>query len=199
MPWSSYTLLLSGTGERQLEFRIGIGGERFRLASTSDIPLNQWVHVAGIFDGTTMRLYINGQLNNTLSASGVIQDTPNPIYVGGSQFWPRAFDGKLDEIRVYNDALTDTDIFNSYSTSNSRIGNNEVKIRNSVEQLKTVDVLAYPNPLALGSELTIRLPENITEKELLDLHVIDIQGKILTKIELSSSYMIDNNSSIKLK
>jgi hypothetical protein len=49
MPWSSYTLLLSGTGERQLEFRIGIGGERFRLASTSDIPLNQWVHVAGIF------------------------------------------------------------------------------------------------------------------------------------------------------
>jgi hypothetical protein len=115
MPWSSYTLLLSGTGERQLEFRIGIGGERFRLASTTDIPLNQWVHVAGTYDGTTMRLYINGQLNNSLAASGVIQDTPNPIYVGGSQFWPRFFDGKIDEVRIYNASLDAQEIEDIYN------------------------------------------------------------------------------------
>ena len=85
------------------------------MASTTDIPLSQWVHVAGTYDGVQMRIYIDGQLNNTLPVTGVIQDTPNPIIVGTSQFWPRAFDGKIDEVKVYNRSLSADEVAGLYN------------------------------------------------------------------------------------
>ncbi len=110
-PYSSYTMLLSGAGRRKLEFRAGIDGRRTRVASNADIPLRQWTHVAATYDGTKVTLYINGKIDKTYTnISGPIQDIDNPVLIGASQFYTRFFDGKIDDVKIYNRALSSSEI-----------------------------------------------------------------------------------------
>jgi hypothetical protein len=74
-----------------------------RIYSNTQIPLNQWVHVAGCRDGNNLLLYIDGQLVAYGQKSGNVPPLNNQIYVGrrwdnyGSQpFFP----GYIDDLRV---------------------------------------------------------------------------------------------------
>lgn len=104
-PFSSYSMLLGDTDNDRLQFRIAIDNKRHILSSESQIPLNQWVHVASTFDGAFMKVYIDGALDASLEVAGAIRANANPVYIGGSQFYDRLFDGKIDEAKVYKGAL----------------------------------------------------------------------------------------------
>jgi hypothetical protein len=81
---------------------------------TSMLPLNAWSHVAATFDGSALRLYVNGTLVNTLSLPGSLMTTAGPLRIGGNApsipFGGQFFNGAIDEIRVYNRALSQADI-----------------------------------------------------------------------------------------
>jgi PKD repeat protein len=84
------------------------------LFSPSALQAGVWQHVAATYDGTNMRLYINGQLaaeRATPIRSLFANDRPLLIgagYVGGSPL--RYFSGSIDEPAVYNRALTAAEI-----------------------------------------------------------------------------------------
>jgi hypothetical protein len=110
-PYSVYTLLMSGDGERKLEFRPVLDNQRKRIPSNADIPLNQWIHVAATFDGRQVVLYINGDIDKTEQHAGMMLENDEPVYLGASQFWdPRFFDGLMDEAALFNAALSEDDI-----------------------------------------------------------------------------------------
>jgi uncharacterized repeat protein (TIGR01451 family) len=82
------------------------------LDSSVALIRDQWNHVMGTFDGTTMRLYINGVAEPTqLSVTGGACLSTAPITVGS---WQRAdwsrFDGALDEITIYGAALSGSEV-----------------------------------------------------------------------------------------
>ena len=79
-------------------------------------PLNTWTHVALTYDGATLRLYVNGSQAATRAATGAIQTTTNPLWIGGNQPYGEYFQGLIDEARVYNRALTQTEIQNDMDT-----------------------------------------------------------------------------------
>jgi hypothetical protein len=116
-PYSIYSLLLSGSGEKYLDFRLGINNQRKTLSGTTAIELNTWTHVVASYDGANMKLFVNGVLTDTIAASGNIQDNNNPVYIGGSQFYPRFFSGSLDDVRIYNRALSQEEIQDLAMTS----------------------------------------------------------------------------------
>ena len=62
------------------------------------------------YDGTALRLYVNGVLVGTDSASGSIQTSTSPLWIGGNQPYGEHFAGTIDEARVYNRALSVTEI-----------------------------------------------------------------------------------------
>ena len=64
----------------------------------------QWTHIAGVYDGQMLLLYINGQLVASTAASGRLQDSDRPISIGNHPSW-NAFKGSIDEVRLYNVAL----------------------------------------------------------------------------------------------
>ncbi len=73
-------------------------------------PVNTWTHVALTYDGSTMRLFVNGTQVASTAASGTIQATDNPLWIGGNNPYGEYFTGLIDDVRVYNRALTQADI-----------------------------------------------------------------------------------------
>jgi glucose/arabinose dehydrogenase len=120
-PYSIYTLNMgtAGTflaGEDHVQFRVGLEGQnRVLLESQQAVALDTWTHVAATFDGSVMRIFINGAVDTSLAAVGVLRKNNEPLYVGGSGFYPRFFDGSIDDIRVYPRALSLSQVGMLYS------------------------------------------------------------------------------------
>jgi PKD repeat protein len=76
------------------------------LSGTSALPLNTWSHVAGTYDGNTMRLYVNGVLVSSTAQTGNISTSLGSLMIGGNPSAPgKGWVGKIDEVRIYNRAL----------------------------------------------------------------------------------------------
>jgi hypothetical protein len=76
-------------------------------------PLNQWTHIAITYDNGVIKTYANGSLVHTYSGSGFIGDqypSQNDFRIGGRQLNPQLFQGRIDEVRVYNRALSAREI-----------------------------------------------------------------------------------------
>ena len=70
------------------------------------LPLNAWSHLVGTFDGSALRLYVNGVLVATSAAAGPLNSGSGPVFVGrlGQNLYP--FQGSLDEVAVFSGALS---------------------------------------------------------------------------------------------
>lgn len=78
---------------------------------TFDTPLNisQWHNVATVYDGNNLKLYLNGVLVATQAASGSIAADASLLTLGKNPIAnTEYFKGKIDEVRVFNIALTDS-------------------------------------------------------------------------------------------
>jgi uncharacterized protein DUF4082/concanavalin A-like lectin/glucanase superfamily protein/Big-like domain-containing protein/fibronectin type III domain protein len=79
-------------------------------AAAAQVPLNTWTHLAATYDGTTLRLYVNGAEVNSVSLAGPIVASDGPLRVGGNAIFGEYFRGRIDEIRIYNRAVTESEI-----------------------------------------------------------------------------------------
>jgi hypothetical protein len=91
-----------------LNFFIKTGGTIQNLTVTSVLSSNKWLHVAGTWDGTTMRLYLNGKEIATSTPSGSLNSSDGTVKISDSG--DDEFHGMMDEIRVWNDARTVNEI-----------------------------------------------------------------------------------------
>jgi hypothetical protein len=88
-----------------------------RAFGTSTIPSGQWTHIAGTWDGTTLRAYVNGTQEGTASLSGTLIASTQPLRVGWA---PGAgFTGRLDEVRLYGRAISAPELVVDISTQMS--------------------------------------------------------------------------------
>ncbi|MGC8989851.1 MAG: LamG-like jellyroll fold domain-containing protein, partial [Verrucomicrobiia bacterium] len=87
----------------------------FGVVATSE-PLTRgtWYHIAGVFGDGTLRIYLNGQLGAVQTIGGVLQDlglnTPDRVLIGATRSGIFGWRGWLDEIAIYDRALTQTQI-----------------------------------------------------------------------------------------
>ena len=96
------------TGDRP-QFVMNTGALARKLTATSTLAANTWYHLAATYDGAAMRLYINGVLNASLNASTT--PTANAAFSFGRTYAnSRCLDGSIDEVRVWQRALTAAEI-----------------------------------------------------------------------------------------
>ena len=94
---------------------VNIGGYQEVFSGTS-LPTNTWSHVAATWDGTTLRLYVNGVQVGSRAVAGTLSTTSNPLRIGGDATWGEYFAGTIDEVRVYNRALSAAEIQTDMNT-----------------------------------------------------------------------------------
>ena len=86
------------------------------LYGTAALTANTWTHLAATYDGTTMRLYVNGAQVTSQPQTGSIATSGNPLQIGGDSIYGQYFAGMIDEVRVYNQALTAAEIQTDMNT-----------------------------------------------------------------------------------
>ena len=75
-----------------------------QLVDIGSSGLNQWIHVAGTYNGSIMKLYINGALSNTKNVEGNLtnQSTQQSTFIGAANSTIWFFNGSIDEVRISN-------------------------------------------------------------------------------------------------
>ncbi|MCP4538967.1 MAG: hypothetical protein GY832_17670, partial [Chloroflexi bacterium] len=98
--------VLRSQNSGDLHFYMKIDGS-LQYIVTGTVATGGWQHVAGTYDSSVMRLYLDGSEVGTLSYTGVVS-AGNGVHLsaGGSE----SLDGKLDDIRIYNRALSANEI-----------------------------------------------------------------------------------------
>jgi hypothetical protein len=82
------------------------------------MPLNAWVHVAGTYDGTTFRIYTNGVLGGSFVGSLGPQNSAR-LRLGNSSGECEPFIGLLDEVAMYNRALSGGEILSIFNAGSA--------------------------------------------------------------------------------
>jgi hypothetical protein len=134
--FSSQTVVPIGKDVNSVSYRINIApsGQLSFVVATSNnswystgtvvdssvsLTTGKWYHIAAIYDGSRVRIYVNGQLTGTGSQdiSGNILNSDSEVHFGKSSSANiDYFNGMLDEVRVYNRALSADEILLQYDS-----------------------------------------------------------------------------------
>jgi hypothetical protein len=119
---------------RQLVVRNGLQGLRvafliatsriafYEVDSSGNIPIGEWTHILGTYDGAVLRLFINGALDQQATVNVTPWDSGCPFHIGGiydpsggCAYAGQYFNGLIDEVTCYSQALAATDVSALYN------------------------------------------------------------------------------------
>ena len=109
--WKGYMIYANPSD--QWDFVIGNGTGGVGLNATDvDVINGEWTHLAGTYDGTNLKFYINGVLGSEIETAFVANNAnPFRIAAGKNETLPDYFmDGQIDEVCIWNIARTEQEI-----------------------------------------------------------------------------------------
>jgi hypothetical protein len=115
-PW---TWLLENPSNT-FRFRITAGAADVNVADTSTHLLNTWYNVVGTYDGSNMRIYVNGVLKNTKAQTGTLATNAVTAKIGTFQGTNYNLTGRVSNVSIYNKALTPQEIQQNFNATRSR-------------------------------------------------------------------------------
>jgi PKD repeat protein len=102
--------MYANTKSNRPESVVYVNGDERVLDGPSRIPANKWTHLASTYNGSTQQLFVNGQLVASRPQSGALAVSGGKLRIGGNAIWGEFFAGYIDEVRVYNRALSQAEI-----------------------------------------------------------------------------------------
>ncbi|MBT3269928.1 LamG domain-containing protein [Candidatus Poribacteria bacterium] len=69
-----------------------------------------WAHLTGVWDGAEIKLYVDGILDASMPCAGELLTNDDPLFIGARGGTGRFLAGALDELRIYDYALTDAQV-----------------------------------------------------------------------------------------
>jgi len=94
-----------------------IEGSEGRVQSLTSPTQGVWYHLVGTYDLSKLRIYVNGEFENDADRTGTISSNNAHVIIGDRSSLDRSFTGVIDEVRIYNRALTAeeiSDLYNNY-------------------------------------------------------------------------------------
>ncbi|RIL11746.1 MAG: hypothetical protein DCC75_01745 [Proteobacteria bacterium] len=107
----AYTIYSRTDGTNQPARGEIVGSQGWVTAQNAQaLPANTWRHLAVTFDGSALRLFLNGTQAAITNSPGTINQSSQPLRIGGNSVWGEYFQGVIDEVRIYNRALSAAEI-----------------------------------------------------------------------------------------
>ena len=108
---NGYFLMLAASDTSlRWEVNTDVSGRVYTHSKTK-LEYNKWYHFACTYDGSKIAIYINGKLESTYAGEGkIVYPSARNLYVGRSEYGDKYLDGIIDEVRIYNRALTEQEI-----------------------------------------------------------------------------------------
>src|SRR5271165_3240826 len=92
-----------------------VGSTDYGTVGGSALPLNTWTFLSATYNGSTLTTYVNGTPVGSTKITGSIYTTSDPLRIGGD--WDsEMFTGLIDNVRIYNTALTQAQIQSDMNT-----------------------------------------------------------------------------------
>jgi len=160
-PYQSYGIQYNPTMNKwYYAVSAGTPGSLTKLYTKATIAWGAWTFFVGTYDGTTMKLYINGVLDTSLTNTNGLGYGAVPMFIGYSGSGNNYYKGSIDEVSVHNRALTSAEV--------SGMFNGNVGIR---EKSMDIEFSVYPNPAE--NEL------NLNGQAYSQYTIADITGKVV--------------------
>ena len=93
------------------------GGSQACLLSGQSLTLNKWHHIAGVYGGSKMTIYIDGESAGEKDLAGNISISDRALFIGSDPTENSALPGKIREVCIWNKARTQTEIQNNMNNS----------------------------------------------------------------------------------
>ncbi len=114
-PWDNYALGFDGSSPAKFhaEISTGTSGSGINVYSTSTIISGNWYFVSAVYNGQTLKIYVNGKEEGVTNTTLTIGVSNRKIYFGNldsgnhSSNW---YKGNIDEARIYNRALSPAEV-----------------------------------------------------------------------------------------
>jgi len=120
------------------QFYLNSGSSVVQYEDTKALGLNTWIHLVGTYDGTTVKLYSNNVLLGTSTGTLNLSSITENLFFGKDGALGRFFKGKIDDIKIYNRALTDCDVDSLFNEPNP--------LSTGVTERNSGSIKIYPNP-----------------------------------------------------
>jgi len=112
-----YGIIYAGTANPAYRSRIG---GLWRSLIFAEFPLNTWRYVVATYDGSFMRVYLDGIFSVSQAASGSIATNTFPLSIGRQERAGSFFAGLIDDVRIYSRALTASEIQTLYAQTRDK-------------------------------------------------------------------------------
>lgn len=150
-----------------------------------NLEIGVWYQITVTYDGTSAKCYINDELVDEVEMSSVASSN-SPLLIG-QEGWQQFFNGRIDDIKIYSQALCEKEITNIYP---NKISTEEKLAKFSVSN-NAPNIMVFPNP---ASEI-VYIEFSNSDISHAELVFTDISGKILfKKNNLSTRETIDVSS-----
>jgi hypothetical protein len=87
-----------------------IGGSVRTTQNNIALNDNLWHHASAVYDGSTLKLYVDGNVENSITATGAVSTNTADFKIGTTSTNTNPFNGTIDEVRFWNVAKTQTEI-----------------------------------------------------------------------------------------
>ena len=105
---NGYMLRVGDNGK--LNMNLGNGSWNELTTQSGTVSLNTWTHVAGTYDGSEMKVYVDGVPVDSMNVSLTISNATAPLFIGAHSVYTRFFIGSIDEVRIWDVARTHAEI-----------------------------------------------------------------------------------------
>jgi len=113
-----------GAQQQMNRVRWRVNGTTF-INSNTNVPYNTWHHIVCTYNGSQLRIYQNGVLTGSLNHTGTITNNGVNLQIGrqANGLGNAQYDGRWDEVRIYNRALNPDEVMTLYNNNSVAFAN----------------------------------------------------------------------------
>jgi len=113
---TEYVYTLSYDNVNRMRFMVYTAAQ-YLVASISTMPTHEWTHIAGVYDGSSIRIYVNAVLERSIGVVGNLESSTKDLYIGAREDLAGRYNGLIHEVRIYNRALRAEEIKYHYEST----------------------------------------------------------------------------------